>query len=185
MRLLDFHRSPAPDIEVKHYRPTSAGRWRNVVILMVGVGGALWFARNATDHARWLAAGLWGLVAVLLATGLVYVSTVRVAIDARTIRRTWLAGRRTIVLEEIAQLGLSQYKGTVSLVIRQRRKLFMSLSSDTFDWQDIRCMHRDILLALGLDTPPMWPQDPSYLGYLDVEQVLRYKRFKEEMSRRD
>lgn len=186
MRPRDFHRSPATaDSEIKHYRPTSAGRWRNIIILGVGVGGTLWFARNAADRTHWLATGLWGLVAVLLATGLVYVLTVRVAIDARTIRRTWLAGHRTIVLEEIGQLGLSQYKDTVSLVIRQRRRLFMSLSSDTFDWQDIRCMHRDILLALGLDTQPMWPGSPRHVGSLDVEQVLRYRRFQAEMSERE
>ncbi len=182
----DFNRCPAAtDAEIKHYRPTSAGRWRNIIILGVGVGGTLWFARNAADHAHWLAAAMWGLFAVLMATGLVYVSTVRVSIDARTVVRTWLGGRRTIVLEEIGQLGLSQYKGTVSLVIRQRRKLFMSLTSNTFDWQDIRCMHRDILLALGLDTQPMWPGSPRHVGSLDVEQVLRYRRFQAEMSERE
>ena len=112
-----------------------------------------------------------------MAVGVAYVSTVRVAIDARSIVRTWLCGRRLVVWEDIRQLGLSQYKGSVSLVIRQKKKRLMSLSSDTFDWQDIRCMHRDILLALGLDTQPMWPASPRYLGFLDVEQVLRYKRF--------
>jgi hypothetical protein len=178
-----FLRTPAaPDTKVRLYHPTSAGCWRNIIILTVGVGGALWFARNTADHTHWLATGAWVLAAVLMVTGLVYVLTVRVAIDARTITRTWLGGRRTIVLEEIGQLGLSQYKRTVSLVIRQRRKRFMALTSDTFDWQDIRCMHRDILLALGLDTQPMWPGSPRHVGSLDVEQVLRYKRFQAEMS---
>jgi hypothetical protein len=174
----DFYRSPAtPDDGVKHYRPTSLTRRLNVVMLAGGVGVMLWLARNAADMERWLAVGGLLLVAVFMAVGVAYVSTVRVAIDARSIVRTWLCGRRLVVWEDIRQLGLSQYKGSVSLVIRQKKKRFMSLSSDTFDWQDIRCMHRDILLALGLDTQPMWPASPRYLGFVDVEQVLRYKRF--------
>jgi hypothetical protein len=174
----DFHRSPViPDTGVKHYRPTALTRMRNVVMLAGGIGVMLWLARNAADMERWRAVGGLLLIAVFMAVGLAYVSTVRVAIDARSVVRTWLGGRRLIVLDEIRQLGLSQYKGSVSLVIQQKKKRLMSLSSNTFDWQDIRCMHRDILLALGLDNQPMWPRSPDYLGFVDVEQVLRYKRF--------
>lgn len=179
----DFYRSPpTPDTGVKHYRPAAYVGRLNVVMLLAGIGFMLWLARNAADQTRWLATGVLLLVAVLMVAGLAYVSTVRVAIDARTVTRTWLGGRRLIVLEDIRQLGLSQYKGTVSLVIRHRTKRGMTLTSDTFDWQDIRCMHRDILLALGLDSEPMWPQSPRYLGFVDVEQVLRYKRFQAEVS---
>jgi hypothetical protein len=182
----DFYRSPAaPDDGVKHYRPTSLTRRLNVVMLAGGVGVMLWLARNTADMERWLAVGGLLLVAVFMAVGVAYVSTVRVAIDARSIVRTWLCGRRLVVWEDIRQLGLSQYKGSLSLVIRQKKKRLMSLSSDTFDWQDIRCMHRDILLALELDTQPMWPASPRYLGFVDVEQVLRYKRFLAEAPGRE
>jgi hypothetical protein len=174
----DFHRSPVtPDTGVKRYRPTSVTRRLNVVMLAGAIGVMLWLAKNASDLQRWFSVVGLLLIAFFMAALLAYVSTVRVAIDARSIVRTWLGGRRVIVLEDIAKLGLSQYKGSVSLVIRPRKKRRMSLSSDTFDWQDIRCMHRDILLALRLDDQPMWPQSPRFIGFLDVEQVLRYRRF--------
>ncbi len=89
------------------------------------------------------------------------------------------------MLEDIAQLGLVQYKGTLSLLIRKSRWRQLSLSSDTFDWQDVRCMHRDILMALGLDTEPMWPTAPRWLGTLDVAAVLRFRRFQAEMQGSD
>lgn len=179
----DFYLSPAtPDTDVKHYCPTSQMRGLNVVMFGAGIGVMLWFAIGAAWQARWPAAGGLLLFAMLMTAGLAYVLTVRIAINARAIERTWLGGQRVIVLEDIRMLGLSQYKGTVSLVIRVRRKRGLRLTSDTFDWQDIRCMHRDILLALGLDSEPMWPQSHRYLGFLDVEQVLRYKRFQAEDS---
>jgi hypothetical protein len=174
-----------PDAGGKHYGPPSYMCRTNVVMLVVGIGVMLWLTSRAVEQARWLHVGVLLLAAVLMGAGLAYVATVRVTIDKRTIERTWLGGRRVIVLEDIGKLGLSQYQGTVSLVIRGRQKGAMRLSSDTFDWQDIRRMHRDILLALGLDSEPMWPQSPRYLGFLDVEQVLRYKRFQAETSMRE
>lgn len=179
----DFFRSPPTHVaDEKHYRSAPHAYGLTVVMLWAGIGGMLWLARDLAGQGRWPAAGVFFLVAGLLAIGLVYVSTVRVAIDARTIVRTWLGGRRLIVLEDTARLGLWQYKGTLSLTIRDTKKRSIRLTSDTFDWQDIRCMHRDILLALGLDSEPMWPQSPRYLGFLDVEQVLRYKRSQVESS---
>jgi hypothetical protein len=132
-----------------------------------------------------LLAGIFVLGAAVAIVGAVYVATVRVVIDDRTFVRTWLVGRRVIVLEDIAQLGLVQYKGTVSLFISKSRWRQLSLSSDVFDLQDVRYMHRDILLALGLDTEPMWPTAPRWLGMLDVAGVLNYRRFQAEMRGTD
>jgi hypothetical protein len=132
-----------------------------------------------------LLAGLFAFGTAVAITGVAYVATVRVVIDDRAFASTWLVGRRVIVLEDIAQLGLVQYKGTVSLLIRKSRWRQLSLSSDAFDWQDVRCMHRDILLALSLDTEPMWPTAPRWLGMLDVAAVLRYRRFQAEMQESD
>lgn len=164
----------------KHYSPRPPKRLLNAMALLVCGGMALWWAWQGLGNHHPLLAGLAAVGAAVAFTGLVYVATVHVVIDDRTLVRTWLIGRRVIVLEDIAQLSLSQYKGTVSLVIRKSRWRQLSLSSDTFDWQDVRCMHRDILLALGLDTEPMWPTAPRWLGVLDVAAVLRYRRFQAE-----
>lgn len=183
MRPCDFYRPRAiPDTGVKHYRPTPQMRSLNVVMLGSGIGVILWLLRNAAWQTHWLAAGALLLVAALMAAGLVYALTVRVTIDPQAIQRNWLCGRRAMVLKDIRQLGLAQYKGSVTLMISVRQKPSMSLSSDMFGLQDIRCMHRDILLAIGLDDEPMWPRSPRYLGFLDVEQVLRYRRFQAEVS---
>ncbi|RDI96869.1 hypothetical protein DVT68_19265 [Dyella solisilvae] len=169
----------------KHYSPRPQSRLLNTLALLVCGGVALWGAWRGLGNHHPLLAGLFALGAVVAITGLAYVATVRVVIDDRTFVRTWLLGRRVIVLEDIAQLGLVQYKGTVSLLVRRSRWRQLSLSSDTFDWQDVRCMHRDILLALGLDTEPMWPTAPRWLGMLDVAAVLSYRRFQAEMQGSD
>lgn len=172
----------APDTVSKHFNPLPQARLLNTVALLVGGGMALWEAWRGLGNHHPVLAGAWALGAAVAVAGLAYVATVRVVIDDRTLVRTWLLGRRVIVLEDIAQLGLVQYKGTVSLVIRTSRWRQLSLGSDTFDWQDLRCMHRVILLALGLDTEPMWPTAPRWLGMLDVAAVLRYRRFQAEMQ---
>lgn len=146
---------------------------------------ALWEAWQGLGNNHPLIAGLFALGAAVAVTGLAYVVTVRVVIDDHTLVRTWLVGRRVIVLKDISQLGLVQYKGTVSLLIRKSRWRQLSLSSNTFDMQDVRCMHRDILLALGLDTEPMWPTAPRWLGMLNVAGVLSYRRFQAEMQGSD
>lgn len=169
----------------KHYSPRLQTRLLNTVGLLVCGGMALWWAWRGLGNQHPLLAGLFALGAAVAVIGLAYVATVHVVIDDRTFVRTWLAGRRVIVLEDIAQLGLVQYKGKVSLLIRKSRWRQLSLSSDTFDWQDVRCMHRDILLALGLDTEPMWPTAPRWLGMLDVAAVLSYRRFQAEMQGSD
>jgi hypothetical protein len=171
----------AHDTGSKRYNPRSQARLLNTLVLLVCGGMALWGAWRGLGNHHPLLAGASALAAAVAVAGLAYVATVRVVIDNRTLVRTWLIGRRVIMLEDIARLGLVQYKGTVSLVIRTSRWRQLSLSSDTFDWQDVRCMHRDILLALGLDTEPMWPAAPRWLGMLDVAAVLRYRRFQAEM----
>jgi len=171
----------APATGSKHYSPWPQTRLLNTLALLVCAGVALWLAWRGLGNHHPLLAGIFVLGAAVAIVGAVYVATVRVVIDDRTFVRTWLVGRRVIVLEDIAQLGLVQYKGTVSLLIRQSRRRQLSLNSDAFDWQDVRCMHRDILLALGLDTEPMWPTAPRWLGMLDVAGVLSYRRFQAEM----
>lgn len=175
----------APGTGSKHYSPCPQTRLLNTLALLVCGGVALWGVWRGLGNHHPLLAGVFALGAAVAITGLAYVATVRVVIDDRTLVRTWLVGRRVIVLEDIAQLGLAQYKGTVSLIIRKSRWRQLSLSSDTFDWQDVRCMHRDILLALGLDTEPMWPAAPRWLGMLDVAAVLSYRRFQAEMQGSD
>lgn len=169
----------------KHYCPRPQSRLLNTLALLVCGGVALWEAWRGLSNHHPLLAGIFASGAAVAITGLAYVATVRVIIDDRTFVRTWLVGRRVIVLEDIAQLGLVQYRGTVSLLVRRSRWRQLSLSSDTFDWQDVRCMHRDILLALGLDTEPMWPTAPRWLGMLDVAAVLSYRRFQAEMQGSD
>lgn len=169
----------------KHYSPHPPMRLLNSLALLVCGGWALWEGWRGLGTHHPLLACVCALGAVVAVTGLAYVATVRVVIDDRTLVRTWLVGRRIIVLEDIAQLGLVQYKGTVSLVIRKSRWRQLSLSSNSFDWQDVRCMHRDILLALGLDTEPMWPTAPRWQGMLDVAAVLNYRRFQAEMQGSD
>jgi len=169
----------------KHYSPFPQTRLLNTLVLLVCSGWALWMAWRGLGNHHPMLAGAFVLGAVVAITGVAYVATVRVVIDDRTLVRTWLMGRRVIVLEDIAQLGLVQYKGTVSLLVRKSRWRQLSLSSDTFDWQDVRCMHRDILLALGLDTEPMWPTAPRWLGMLDVAAVLSYRRFQAERQGSD
>jgi len=182
--LRDFYRPTAvPDSEIKHYRPLPRTRMFCAALLVGCIGFFLSLLRGATWRTDWQLF----LIAVLMVIGLIYALTVRVAIDARTITRSWLAGRRVVVLENIGELGFDQsVKGGPSLVIRGKKKRsvnLLTLSSDIFELQDIRCMHRDILLALGLDDDePMW--HGGSLGYLDVQQVLRYKRFKEDAARR-
>lgn len=171
-----------PDTKSKYYSPHHQTRVLNSLALLVCGGMALWWTWRGLDNQHPLLAGVFALGAAVAIAGLAYVATVRVFIDDRTLVRTWLLGRRVIVLEDIAQLGLVQYKGTVSLLIRKSRWRQLSLSSNTFGWQDVRCMHRDILLALGLDTEPMWPTAPRWLGMLDVAAVLSYRRFQAEMQ---
>jgi hypothetical protein len=175
----------APGTGGKQYSPCPQTRLLNTLALLLCGGVALWMAWRGLGNHHPLLAGVVALGAVLAITGVAYVTTVRVVIDDRTLVRTWLMGRRVIVLEDIAQLGLVQYKGTVSLLIRKSRWRQLSLSSDAFDWQDVRCMHRDILLALGLDTEPMWPTVPRWLGMLDVAAVLSYRRFQAERQGSD
>lgn len=170
----------APGTKGKHYSPYPRTRVLNTLALLVCGGMALWLAWRGLGNHHPLLAGVFASGAVVTIVGLAYAATVRVLIDDRTLVRTWLLGRRVIVLEDIAQLGLVQYKGTVSLIIRKSRWRQLSLSSNTFDWQDVRRMHRDILLALGLDTEPMWPTAPRWLGMLDVAAVLSYRRFHAE-----
>jgi hypothetical protein len=174
-----------PDTGSKHYSPCPQTRLLNTLALLVCGGVALWWAWRGLGNHHPLLAGIFALGAAVAIAGVVYVATVRVVIDDRTLVRAWLVGQRVIVLEDIAQLGLVQYKGTVSLLIRKSRWRQLSLSSDAFDWQDVRCMHRDILLALGLDTEPMWPTAPRWLGMLDVAAVLSYRRFQAEMQGSD
>jgi|GEM_PF-1901820 len=174
-----------PTTGSKHYSPRPQTRALNTLALLVCGGVALWWAWQGLGNHHPLLAGIFALGAAVAIAGAVYVATVRVVIDDRTLVRAWLVGRRVIVLEDIAQLGLVQYKGTVSLLIRKSRWRQLSLSSDAFDWQDVRCMHRDILLALGLDTEPMWPTAPRWLGMLDVAAVLSYRRFQAEMQGSD
>lgn len=178
-----FH--AAPDAGSKHYSPCPRTRMLNTLALLLCGGVALWSAWRGLGNHHPLLAGIFVLGAAVAVAGVVYVATVRVVIDDRTLVRAWLVGRRVIVLEDIAQLGLVQYRGTVSLLIRKSRWRQLSLSSDAFDWQDVRCMHRDILLALGLNTEPMWPMAPRWLGMLDVAAVLRYRRFQAEMQGTD
>jgi hypothetical protein len=170
------------DTKNKHYSPYPQTRVLNALALLVYAGMLLWWAWRGLGNHHPLLAGVFVLGAAALIAGMPYVATVRVLIDDRTLVRTWLLGRQVIVLETIAQLGLVQYKGTVSLSIWKSRWRHLSLSSNTFDWQDVRCMHRDILLALGLDTQPMWPTAPRWLGKLDVAAVLRYRRFQSKMQ---
>lgn len=170
-----------PDNGSRHYSPHPRTRLLNTLALLVCGGVALWWAWRGLGNHHPLLAVFFALGAAVAFTGVVYVATVRVVIDDRMLMRAWLLGRRVLVLEDIAQLGLVQYKGTVSLVIWRSRWRQLSLSSDTFGTQDVRCMHRDILLALGLDTEPMWPTTPHWLGMLDVAAVLRYRRFQAEM----
>jgi len=172
----------APGAGGKHYSPGSQTRLLNALTLLVCGGGALWMAWQGLGNHHPLLAGVVALGALAAIISLAYLATVRIVIDDRTLVRTWLVGRRVIVLEDIAQLGLVQYKGTVSLLIRTSRWRQLSLSSDAFDWQDVRCMHRDILLALGLDTEPMWPTAPRWLGMLDVAAVLSYRRFQANLD---
>ncbi|MGC1551116.1 MAG: hypothetical protein WA777_21540 [Rhodanobacter sp.] len=174
-----------PDTGSKYYSPCPQTRLLNTLALLVCGGMALWWAWRGLGNHHPLLASIFALGAVVAIVGVVYVVTVRVVIDDRTLVRAWLVGRRVIVLDDIAQLGLVQYKGTVSLLIRKSRWRQLSLSSDAFDWQDVRCMHRDILLALGLDTEPMWPTAPRWLGMLDVAAVLSYRRFQAEMQGSD
>lgn len=180
----DFYRPTAvPGSEIKHYRPRPPTRMLYAALLVGCIGFFLWLLRGTAWRADWLLL----LIAVSMVIGLIYALTVRVVIDARTITRSWLAGRRVVVLENIGKLGFTQYKGSVSLLIRGTKKRGMNLlrfSSDTFDLQDIRCMHRDILLALGLDDEPTRPQSPVRLGFMDIEQMLRYKHFKEDAAKR-
>ncbi|MDE2281115.1 MAG: hypothetical protein KGK04_16215 [Xanthomonadaceae bacterium] len=179
-----FYRPTAiPDSEIKHYCPRPRTRMFYAALLVGCIGFFLWLFRGMAWRADWLLL----LIAVSIVIGLIYALTVRVVIDARTITRSWLAGRRVVVLESIEELGFDQgVKGGPSLVIRGTKKRsvnLLTLSSDIFELQDIRCMHRDILLALGLDDDePMWREGP--LGYLDVQQVLRYKHFKEDAAKR-
>lgn len=175
----------ASGTESKHYSPCPQTRLLNTLALLFCGGGALWMAWRGLGNHHPLLAGVFALGAAVAIASVAYMATVRVVIDDRALIRTWLVGRRVIVLEDIAQLGLVQYKGTVSLLIRRSRWRQLSLSSDTFDWQDVRCMHRDILLALGLDTEPMWPTAPRWLGILDVAAVLSYRRFQAEMQGSD
>lgn len=175
----------APGSGSKHYSPRPQTRLFNTLALLLCGGTALWWAWRGLGNHHPLLAGTFVLGAAVAITGMVYVATVRVVIDDRTFVRTWLVGRRVIVLEDIAQLGLVQYKGTVSLLIRKSRWRQLSLSSDVFDQQDVRYMHREILLALGLDTEPMWPTAPRWLGMLDVAGVLNYRRFQAEMRGAD
>jgi len=169
----------------KHYSPCPQTSLLNTLMLLVCGGAALWMAWRGLGNHDPLLAGVFALGAAVAIASVAYLATVRVVIDDRTLVRTWLAGRQVIVLEDIAQLGLVQYKGTVSLLIRKSRWRQLSLSSDAFDWQDVRCMHRDILLALGLDTEPMWPTAPRWLGMLDVAAVLSYRRVQAEMQGSD
>lgn len=171
-----------PDLGGRHYSPLPRTRLLNTLALLVCGGGALWWAWKGLGNHHPLLAISFALGAAVAFAAVVYVGTVRVVIDDRTLMRAWLLGRRVLVLEDIAQLGLVKYKGTVSLLIRKSRWRQLSLSSDVFDWQDVRCMHRDILLALGLETEPMWPTAPHWLGMLDVAAVLRYRRFQAEMQ---
>jgi hypothetical protein len=175
----------ASGTESKHYSPCPQTRLLNTLALLVCSGGALWMAWRGLGNHHPLLAGIFVLGAAVAIASVAFMATVRVVIDDRALIRTWLAGRRVIVLEDIAQLGLVRYKGTVSLIIRKSRWRQLSLSSDAFDWQDVRCMHRDILLALGLDTEPMWPTAPRWLGMLEVAAVLSYRRFQGEMQESD
>jgi hypothetical protein len=129
-----------------------------------------------------IALGGVALIDALLFTCAVYWSTVRVAIDERVLVRTWLWNRRVVVLQDICQLSLLSGKDTLMLLIRYGKRQSISLTSNAFDKQDVRRMHRDILVNLGFDSEPMWPTNPGYFGRLDIAQMLRYRRFQREAS---
>lgn len=177
--------SPPPsdsDLTIKRYSPWRGSLIPNWVLFGAWIGITIWLAPKAIAQGALLLCGVFALIDALLFTCLVYWSTVRIAIDGRAIVRTWLWGRRVVVLEDIGQMSLFQAKDSLVLHIRYGQKQSMSLTSNAFDKQDVRRMHRDILVALGFRSEPMWPTNPGYFGRLDIAQMLRYKRFQEEAS---
>jgi len=139
----------------------------------------MWVAAGLILQGHYLVGTVLATAGALAVVGLVFLLTMRVETDDRSVTRSWLFGRTIVPVDEITRLVWGGSRGTIILTIRYGKKSFIQLPSNVLAREDLRKIHSDVLAgalaAHGLEGAPLWPLFSEQVGYVDIDEMLKMK----------
>jgi len=160
---------------VKCYHPSLASRF---LTLSVGLPGAVLFVwagvKGVSQAPVFVACALIAL-GIVLAIKILFDLTLCVEIDAHSITRSWLFGRRVVPINEIHRLSWGGSRGVLVLIIHYGAKRTIQIPSSSIAKGELRALHDGVLTALGLEGIPLRPRFAEYVGYVDIDEMLKMK----------
>lgn len=160
---------------VRYYSPSSSSRFIALLVGLPAIGLCFWVSVKALSDAPILVAGLFALLGVGLAIQVLFSLTLRVAMDAHSITRSWLLGRTVVPVDAIHRLSWGGSRGTLILTIRYGAKRFIQLSSHAIARPSLREIHDAVLAARGLEGVPLQPPFAEHVGYVDIDDMIKAK----------
>ncbi|MFC5743777.1 hypothetical protein [Dyella tabacisoli] len=160
---------------VKSYRPSSTSQFVTLLVGLPGTALCFWVSAKAVGQAPILVACAFVALGVVLAMHVLFDLTLRIAMDAHSITRSWLFGSKVVPVSEIHRLSWGGARGVLILTIHYGAKRFIQISSNSLARQELRAIHNDVLVALGLEGVPMRPLFAEYVGYVDIDEMIKMK----------
>jgi hypothetical protein len=171
--------SEMPGKPINAYWPGPSSRLVAFVFVVPGIALFIWAAVDLIIQGHYLAGAAFATAGVLAAVALVFLLTMRVEMDDRSITRSWLFGRTVVPVDEVTRLGWGGSRGTSILTIKYGKKSFIQLSSNALTREELHKIHKDVLAealaAHGLEGAPLRPLFSEQVGYVDIDEMIKMK----------
>jgi hypothetical protein len=161
------------------YLPGLTARLLAVAFVVPGIALFVWAAASLVIQAHYLVGTAFAIAGALAATALLYLQTMRIEVDERSITRSWLFGSTVVPVGDITRLGWGGSRGTITLTIKYGKKSFIQLASNALTRDDLRAIHDDVLAkalaAHSLEGTPLRPLFSELVGYVDINEMITMK----------
>jgi len=156
----------------EHYAPSTRSRLSALVIIVPGSTLCFWAGVSLTLQGHVFVGAAFVLLGILLILRLVYGLTMRVDMNAKSIIRSWLFGRRAVPIYDIHRLSWGGGRGQLFLSIHYDKKCCIQLGSTELAKEELRKIQLDILAIRGLEGEPLWPRMAEYV---DIDKMIERK----------
>ena len=176
-------RSPEPDAmpakPTHTHSPGLSARLVAAAFMVPAIALFVWAAGSLIIQGHYLVGTAFAIAGALATTALLYLQTMRVEVDERSITRSWLFGSTVVPVGDTTRLGWGGSRGTIILTIKCGEKSFLQLPSNALTRDDLREIHDDVLAkalaAHGLEGAPLRPLFSELAGYVDIGEMITMK----------
>jgi hypothetical protein len=168
-----------PEKPTHTYSPGLSARLVAAAFVVPGIALFVWAAGALIIQGHYVVGAAFAMAGALAATALVWLQTLRVEVDERSITRSWLFGSTVVSVGDITRLGWGGSRGTITLTIKYGKKSFIQLPSNALTRDDLREIHDDVLAKAlathGLEGAPLRPLFSELVGYVDIDEMKSMK----------